>query len=174
MVLRYKGNLGPMGVTATAGYGGSGRVSSPGQQFRNLAYGDFGLELTYGGILVGGHVSGGRFNNSFGNLEPVGAKDAIAWTAGAQYTTGPVVFGASYYNFQHQGDFSSPATEGQAVDVGIAAGGTYTLAPGVSVFLSYLYGTHKQGGFDSIAQAPGPLHNYVQSQLIAIGTQLSW
>ena len=175
--LRYTGNFAGFGVKATVGAIHSGRVNYtgavPAQQFKDLSVGDFGLELSYAGFTVGGNLKAGQMNGLY-SLEPKGGKTAIGFLVGGQYAIGPAVIGANYFNYQSTGDFQDPAVEGQRVETGIAAGGTYTLAPGVSLFASYLYGTRKQGGFNFITGQPGNLHNYVQAQVIAVGTQLKW
>ena len=71
-------------------------------QYGGLSLGDAGLQVTYGGLAVGGHVTGGRSNGQFG-LDPKGSAASFAWLAGASYAIGPIIFGASYFDFQSAG-----------------------------------------------------------------------
>jgi hypothetical protein len=46
--------------------------------------------------------------------------------------------------------------------------------PGVNLFVDYLYGWRKQGGYDFATGNAGTDNNYVQSQLIGVGSQIQW
>jgi predicted porin len=174
--VRYRGNIGAVGIYGFGVYTASGHVNvSPpvaGSQFNGLSFGDFGLAATYGGLTLGGHVMAGKFNGVMA-LQPKGGVAANAWLIGAQYTTGPLTAGLSYYVYQSQG---SPLTVGigQRVERGLAVGGNYTLAPGLSLYASYLYGTRHQGGFNFATGAVGAANNDVKTQLIAVGTAVKW
>lgn len=170
---RYRGNFAGFGVAASAGYYGSGYVtnSSGPNKYDGLSVGEFGLELSYAGVTVGGNVEGGQMNGQWG-LMPKGGKQGVAWIAGAQYTTGPVVIGASYFNYQDQGTFGVGT---QRSNTGIAAGGTYAIAPGLVAYLSYLYGDIRQGGVNLLTGATGTVsNNEVHSQVITLGTRFMW
>lgn len=172
---RYRGNFGGFGVAAEAGYIGSGVINNATgpNEYVGLSQGNFGLELSYAGVTVGGNVIGGDGNAGWA-LQPKGGAHEIAWIAGAQYTTGPIIVGASYFNVQSQGAAGSLLDKSQRSETGIAAGGTYSVAPGLVVFLSYLYGTRHQGDYDFLASAVGPDNNDVKSQIISLGTQFKW
>jgi hypothetical protein len=71
---------------------------------------------------------------------------SVGWLVGAQYTSGPLVVGASFFRFSTTGDLpggidagsgatitSAGLTTGQQVNNGAALGGTYTLVPGVNL-----------------------------------------
>jgi hypothetical protein len=92
---------------------------------------------------------------------------------GVEYQSGPWIVGASYYAFDSQG---SPLTVGisQRREVGIAVGGTYTLAPGLDLIASYLYGERHQGDFNFGTGALGPANNATRSQLFALATAVKW
>ncbi len=184
--LRWRGVLGPVGIAATVGGMVGGRVldnSTPAAatQFTNLSVFDTGLVFTYGGLALGGHITTGQANGSF-NLKQSGQRNSFAWLAGGSYAFGPFIIGASYFDYASagvKGALSDP-TVGNRREQGISAGGTYTFAPGMNVFLSYLYGTRAQGGFDflsgavSSAGARVVTHNNVLAQGIQIGTQFRW
>ena len=90
-----------------------------------------------------------------------------------QYQTGPWVAGASYYVYQSQG---SPLTVGvtQRVETGVAVGTTYTIAPGLDLIASYLYGTRHQGDFNFGTGAVGTANNDVKVQLFSLATYVKW
>jgi predicted porin len=174
--LRYQSQIGPVGVTAFGIYVNSGHVnvsrSVPGSQFDGLSYGDFGLAFDYSSFTVGGHVTAGRYNG-VNALVPKGGANGIAWLVGAQYTRGPLVVGASWYDYTSQG---SPLTVGiaQRREQGFAAGATYNLAPGLGIVLSYLYGTRHQGDFDFVTGKAANTNNNTRAQEIALGTIVRW
>jgi predicted porin len=174
--VRYQGHFGPVGVYGFGIYNTSGHVNvSPtlaGSQFNGLNFGDFGVAATYGGLTIGAHGMAGQFNGVLA-LQPKGGVNANAWLVGAQYATGPLTVGASYYVYQSQG---SPLTVGiaQRVERGLAIGGNYTLAPGLVMYLSYLYGTRHQGDFNFATGTTGAAFNDVKTQLIGLGTVVKW
>ena len=194
-LLRYRGTFGGFGIAATGGYITSSNVKdTSGVPFNNdiragalrpnydgLEVADFGLAITYGGLSVGGKYQFGRFNGQWG-LAPKGLADGEAFLGGASYTFGPVIVGAHYLDYKSAGDLGNAAFGRQRRETGLAAGATYSLAPGLSVFLSYLYTQRTQSGYNFItgagvtAAAPGgnPNGNKVTAQLISIGTSFSW
>ena len=195
-LLRYRGTFGGFGVAATAGYIESAHVSdtqvgtpfatraNPGTgrlNYDGLNVGDFGAAVTYGGLSVGGKYQFGRFNGQW-NLAPRGVADGEAWLAGASYTIGPFIMGAHYLSYKSAGDVQSALRGRQRREDGIAAGATYSLAPGLSLFLSYIWTQRKQNGYD-FATGVGPTtanpngvgtHNKVTAQVIGVGTGFSW
>ena len=196
-LLRYRGTFGGFGIAATAGYIGSGNVrdnqtgvafnSNPlagtvRNNFDGLSIGDFGVALTYAGFSVGGKYQFGRFNNGSFGLVPKGLPDGEAFLIGGSYTIGPVVMGAHYLNFKSAGDLANAVQGRVRREQGVAAGATYSLAPGVSLFLSYLYNERKQNGFNFVtgqgvtAATPqgNAFSNKVTSSLISVGTSFSW
>ena len=183
---RYRGAFGPIGIAVQGGGIFSGKVEDNATPQRALQYdgyslGDGGVLLTYGGLAVGGHVTAGRQNGQFG-LDPKGSKDSFAWVAGASYAVGPFIVGASYFDYMSAGSKNNTVSNlvGNRNEWGAAAGGTYNFAPGMNIFLSYLYGHRKELGVDLLsgAVAAGGVnvltHNNVQSQGVSIGTQFRW
>jgi hypothetical protein len=184
-VLRYRGAFGPVGVAVTAGYIAGGRVvsdslaaPSASNTYKNPDIYDFGGQVTFGGLAVGGHLSGGQYNGGVG-LQRAGTKDALAYLVGTSYAFGPVIVGGSFFDYRSGGSktYATPLMSNRN-EYGIAAGGTYAFAPGMAVYLSYLYGHRYQGGFDFLAGAAtgttGGLHNNVQAQGVALGTSFRW
>jgi hypothetical protein len=171
---RYRGTVNALGIYAIGGYVSSGIVhNGAGPDLANgFSVGDAGLALTYAGVTIGGHLQIGAYNGQVA-LQPKGGAHAIAWLAGAQYATGPLTVGTSYFNYQSQG---SPDLVGisERHENGVAVGGTYAIAPGLVGFVSYLYGDRQQGGFNFITNATGPGDNNVHSQMLLLGSRVQW
>lgn len=192
-LLRYRGAFGGVGVAATASYIKSGHVRDNSNlpftnnptgtryAYEGLDVGDFGAALTFGGLSVGGKYQVGRFNGQW-TLLPDGAPGGEAWLVGASYTAGPLIVGAHYLDYKSAGNLLNGLADRQRRENSVAAGATYALAPGVSLFASYIYVQRKQNGYNFItdqgvtATAPGgnPNNNRITSQIFAIGTGFSW
>ncbi|WP_158803782.1 MULTISPECIES: porin [unclassified Acidisoma] len=195
---QYTQTFGPVGLQIGADYINAGTTNYTGApqpgvtptSFHQMSIFSGGVTATFAGLTIGGNSVYGAFNQVTGynfQLEPAGGVNALGWLVGAQYTIGPVVVGASWFNFNTTGDLpngvdagsgatitAAGLTTGQQVNNGFAAGGTYTLVPGVNLFVDYDYGWRKQGGYDFATFAAGTEHNYVQSQLFGVGTQIQW
>ena len=184
---QFTQTFGPIGVQLGADYISAGQVNYTGAAaslgYKNLNIFSGGATATIAGVTVGGNVVYGAYNQVSGynfQLEPDGGNAAIGTLFGAQYTLGPVVVGGSVFRFQTTGDLVSNGaggyqlTSGQQVNNGVAVGGTFTLVPGVSLFVDYDYGWRKQSGFDFASDTAGADNNYVQSQLFGVGTQIQW
>jgi outer membrane protein OmpU len=190
---QYTQTFGPVGIQLGADYMYAGQVNYTGTtsplSYHDLSMFSGGATATIAGITFGGNAVYGAFNQVSGysfQLEPNGGQNAVAFLLGAQYTMGPLVFGGSVFRFNTTGDLpqgtdsaggiitSQGLTTGQQVNNGLALGGTYTLVPGVNLFVDYDYGWRKQGGFDFATNNAGSANNYVQSQLFGVGTQIQW
>ncbi len=193
---QYTKTFGPVGVQIGADYTDAGQVNYTGgpsdraTSYKDLSILSGGATVTVAGFTFGGNSSYGAFNMADGDtfqLEPDGGSKAIGWLAGGQYTMGPIVVGASFFRFTQTGDLpggidagsgatitAAGLTTGQQQNDGIAAGATYTLVPGVSLFADYLYGMRQQGGYDFASGDAGTANNTVQSQLFGVGTQIQW
>jgi Gram-negative porin len=183
---RYQGSFGPVALYGYASYTGSGAVdytgatpigNAPGStyngKFNGMSVGQGGIAVTVAGLTVGGNVTAGNYNGLMA-LQPQGGAHAIAWLGGVQYAYGPVVVGASYYNFQSQGAVNLTNVSQRYTD-GLDIGGTYNLAPGLWFYGQYLYGQQHQGGFDFITGAAGvSTNNTVHAQAFEIGTKVRW
>jgi predicted porin len=196
-LIRYRGTFGPVGIAATAAYitGSHVQDDQTGVAYNNNSLagtvrykydgpsiGDFGAALTIAGASVGGHYTYGRYNGQVGNLVPAGLKSGDAWIAGASYTFGPTIIGAQWFVNETAGDLQNAVQGRNRREQGIAAGGTYSLAPGISIFLSALWGERKQAGYNFItgqgvtAATPGgnPFSNNVTVSAVSLGTAFSW
>jgi hypothetical protein len=200
-----------LGLAATASYTGGGHVNYTGPNYtasgadfvkpvtyNGLSMGDFGVALTYAGVLVGANYEFGRFSNALASgssqsfsLAPVGSKPASAWSAGASYTFGPAIVGATWVATDSPGAYSysaaaTPAASavtpglGQRHEAGVNTGGTLKVAPGLGVFLSYIWDERKQSGYDFVnseivAGGDDPTsNNKIRAQALTLGTSLTW
>ncbi len=196
-LLRYRGTFGPVGIAATGAIIAGSHVmdNQAGVPFNNNSLagtvrykfdgpsvGDFGAAVTFAGLSVGGKYMYGRYNGQVGGLVPAGLKSGDAWIAGASYTFGPTIIGGHWFVNETAGDLQNAAQGRNRREQGIAAGGTYSLAPGVSIFLSALWGERKQAGYNFItgqgvtATTPGgnPFSNNVSVSAVSLGTAFSW
>lgn len=191
---QYTQTFGPVGIQVGADYLSAGTVAYTGPtsegavtNYKDLSMLSGGATATIAGFTFGGNVVYGAFNQVSGytfQLEPDGGKSAIGTLFGAQYTVGPLVVGGSVFRFQTTGDIpnggdptyieASGLTTGQQVNNGLALGATYTLVPGVNMFVDYDYGWRSQGGFDFATNTAGADNNRVQAQLFGVGTQIQW
>jgi hypothetical protein len=180
---RYRGSFGPVGLAVQLGYIGSSHVNASinnaatATRYNGLSLGDFGATVTVAGLTVGGHIIGGNGNNN-GTLKPVGSVPEVAALIGASYTVGPLIVGASVFQTNDAGASGPPPIGtgvGQRRDRGVAAGGTYTLAPGVNLFLAYLYGDVKENGVNLLGDGEAATtHNQLRAEGLAIGTFIRW
>ncbi|HEX3984369.1 MAG TPA: hypothetical protein VHX12_11790 [Acidisoma sp.] len=192
---QYTQTFGPVALQIGLDYTNAGQVAHTGDPTGITGYKDMsiftgGATLSYHGLTFGGNSVVGAFNMADGftfQLQPNGGTNAVGFLAGAQYSLGPIVLGASFYRFTQTGDLpggidagsgatitAAGLTTGQQQNNGVAAGLTYTLVPGVSLFADYLYGTREQGGYDFASGNAGFDNNSVQSQLFGLGTQIQW
>jgi outer membrane protein OmpU len=193
---QYTKTFGPVGVQIGADYTNAGQVAYNGGPtdevtgYKDMNILSGGATVTIAGFTFGGNSSYGAFNLADGDtfqLEPDGGTKAVGFLVGGQYTMGPIVAGASFFRFTQTGDIpggidagsgatitAAGLTTGQQQNDGVAAGATYTLVPGVSLFVDYLYGFRQQGGYNFETGNAGTANNYVQSQLFGVGTQIQW
>ena len=122
IALRWRGQLGPVGVAVTGGYIGSGSArdittttgttgvgNSTGSNlrqanvFNGLSVWQIGAQATAYGFTVGGAYMQGNFNYFWGNTFR-GDQTAYQWTIGGAYTTGPITFGANFVSGMFPGN----------------------------------------------------------------------
>jgi predicted porin len=175
---RYQAKFDGVGLNVSGGYltaapVADGAAAAGTQPYQNMSVGSFGATVTFAGLTVGGNTKFGNMNGVY-EPNPTGAKDAVGFLAGAVYTIGHLSFGGSYFLYDDQGNYSKPLLEGQEQNIGVAAGATYILVPGVKLYASYLYGTRHQGDYDYLSGAAGPAYNNTMAQVFALGTWLYW
>jgi hypothetical protein len=189
--LRYQGVVGPVSIYAFGEYIGSGASSYSGTplaaqisqgapvgskytgKYNGLSAGFGGVELTIGGLAIGGGWQGGQYNGTMA-LEPKGGSGANLYGFGALYTIGALSFGASWYGFDTQGSVGLAGIS-QRHENAYGLGVNYTIAPGINPYLEALYGTVHQGDFNFITGANGSsAHNNAFSEALMIGIQVGW
>jgi outer membrane protein OmpU len=194
---QYTKTFGPVGVQIGVDYSTAGQVAiNPTEpttiptHYHDLNMLGAGATITVAGLTFGGSTYYGSYNVTDGDddqLEPDGGSNAIAWMVGAEYTVGPLIVGANFFRTTTTGDIpggidagsgatitSAGLTTGQQQNDGVAAGLTYTLVPGVSLFADYLYGLRHQGGYDFETGDAGTANNNTQAQLVGVGSQIQW
>ncbi len=186
---RYQGTFGPVGLKAQIGGSFGAAVQSndisassstvaagtvtaatvASTPYKNFTMGTAGISLTYAGFELDGNFNGGQFGP---DLTPVQTGHTYAWIVGASYTVGPVIVGAAYNGFDS--GYTKVTSGNGTHGYGIAAGGTYTLAPGASVYLEYLYGHQHANGVDLVNGGSSPYNNNIRAQAFGIGTAFKW
>lgn len=144
VVGRYRGTFGGVGVAANFGYLGSGRVedgTAGAFKTEGLSVLDGGAAITYMGLTVGGHVSGGRFNGQL-NLTAKGEKDSLVYLIGANYENGPYSIGAHYANVSIPGNFG----DGMRKISAVAVGASWNWAPGAQALAELVTGEQDEAG----------------------------
>jgi predicted porin len=171
----YKLALDGFGLNLSGGYLTAAPVSNSdgANKYQDMSVGSVGATMSYAGLTFGGNAKFGKMNGQY-EPTPDGGKAAVGFLAGAVYDIGHLSVGGSYFLYDDQGNYSKPATEGQEQNIGVAAGATYILTPGVKLYASYLYGTRHQGGYDYLSSSAGSAYNNTQAQVFAVGTWLYW
>lgn len=108
LAMRWRGQVGPAGISATFGYIGSGAArdlasvgaaqgtyNNQARVFNNLSVWQIGAQATAYGFTVGAAYMWGNFNYFWGNTFR-GDQSAYQWTIGGSYTTGPFTLGANF------------------------------------------------------------------------------
>ena len=192
---RYQGQFGAMGLLAYvvaegsqhANYTGPttaavlGNTTVPGSKFNgsynDLAIGSGGVAATFAGFTVGGNVVGGQMNGQLG-LQPKGGAPLLGFLVGVKYVAGPMTVGIVAEESWQQGNVNLSGISqlrGRAIDFA----GSYTVAPGMTVFAEYLWGDQYQGARNFISGAVGTaaganLNNNVKGQGFLVGNVVNF
>jgi hypothetical protein len=136
--------------------------------FNDLAIGSAGIAATFAGFTVGGNVVGGQMNGQLA-LQPKGGAPLMGVLAGVKYVVGPFTAGVVAEEFWMQNNVNlSGITQyrGRGIDVA----GSYTVAPGMTVFAEYLWNDQYQGSLNFVTGAIGSnANNNFKSQGFLIG-----
>jgi len=191
--VRYRGAFGPVGVAANVGgiyagamhnsLGGIGVAGSNSTLFNtyhNVEEFLAGAQVTFGGLLVGGHIETGQgiFQQQ---LESIAGKNITTWTAGATYTIGAFTAGVQYQNL-HDSHAVTAATVHGYTGQGPYVGAQYVVAPGLLTYIGYAYSDVKQTGKNLITGANTATtsvgayttNNHIHDSYATIGTVFSW
>jgi Gram-negative porin len=168
---RYQGQFGATGLLAYVVGEGSQHATYTGQttaavlgntavptskfngSFNDLAIGSAGVAATFAGFTVGGNVVGGQMNGQLG-LQPKGGAPLVGFLLGAKYVAGPLTVGVVGEEYWEQGNVNlSGISQLRARTIDFA--GSYTVAPGFTVFAEYLWGDQYQGARNFVTGAIG-------------------
>lgn len=195
-VVRLRTAMGPVGFAATVGAMESGHVNYDGQnygqpggpaaqvtKYNGLSVLTSGVQVTWGGLAVGGHMMYGRFNGQ-GGLQPNGGVMSWAPVVGASYTVGSNIIGFHFFSYANPGNWTQANAQfgvgHTRLEQGLAIGDTFTVAPGAYLMLSYLYGTRHQTGVDLLSGVNSSSGHFVatnnntRSQGLWAGTMFRW
>jgi len=193
--VRYQGQFGPTGLLAYvvgegsqhATYTGAtdavtlGNTAVPGSKFNgsynDLAIGSAGVAATFAGFTVGGNVVGGQMNGQLG-LQPKGGAPLVGILAGVKYVAGPFTVGVVGEEYWEQGNVNLSGIS-QLRARGIDVAGSYTVAPGMTVFAEYLWNDQTQGARNFVTGAIGTaagsnLNNNIHGQGFLVGNVVNF
>jgi hypothetical protein len=193
--VRYQGTFGGLGVLAYAAWEHSGvanytGLTTPailgtttvaGSQFtgkyEGLNFGSGGAALTYAGFTLSANAIGGKLNGQ-GAAMPVNGVRESAVIVGLKYVTGPLTVGVSVEKGWYQGNVVLTGIS-QRYGQGIAVGGNYVVAPGLTVFGEYMYEEINQGANNFVTGAVGTAaganaNNKVKAQGFLIGNVINF
>lgn len=200
VMLRYRGSFGPVGLVVSGGIVGAGTIGASGNalSYDNVLVGIGGTEVSFAGITVGGIITGGRANyalttrgnqaqtlatpgnatTAYGQGSPLrplpssGNNDNLfTWQIGAKYDIGPFTVGLAYHEAKYEGSIAAPAN---ATDRGLGLGGSYAVAPGISLYAEYLYGRREETGVDLRTGQLGVNNNKATVNLFGLGVGFEW
>ncbi len=172
------------GIKASGGYIIASPIGNSGGELGTTGFrGDYkqleiataGAQISYAGFMLGANIKDGQVNNGYTFLLP-GQRRALDYLISAEYTMGPAIIGAYYFNNQSAGAHSAltPTVARTEQDNGVAVGANYAVTPNLGLFVTYIYGQRKQPGFDFATNAVGDAYNRTHSQAIGAGAALKW
>ncbi len=155
--LFYSGTFNGVSVSTSFGYeqGKAAVFTTPASanSYNDLRAYQFGVQFGYAGVLIGGgYQNAGKSGYTRGAVStsgnPIQNKTAqSSYNAGISYENGPAVVG---FNYEHGEDAGDMTLVGSRKADLFSVGATYTLAPGLTTSLEYLYSvTHNQKNFSS-------------------------
>lgn len=176
---RYQGTFGGVDLKAYADYTTAGKMggtplntSAANWRYDKLSFINSGVAVSAMGFTLAADYVHGAVNGQLG-MKPSGAPDMNAIVTGLTYVNGPLTLGAEYAQIDHQGDVRLTGRS-QRHEWEVAFGGTYAVAPGMSVTAAYMYMQRHQGGFNWNANALGAAGNDTRGQSILLSTALTW
>lgn len=147
-----------------------GDIGAP-QPYDDMGVFQVGGQTTFMGFTVGANLKSGQVEDGYA-FKPKGGRDGLAYIIGGSYTMGPYVVGASFYDEQTAGSWTTATkktTERTLDEYGVAVGGNYVVAKPLSLFVQYLYGHEHQKGNSSLSASGNG-----QAQVLAAGATIKW
>jgi hypothetical protein len=175
--LMYAANLHGFLTKASVGVLNAAPVNDtyPGvAQVKGMTVYQAGAQTTFAGLTVGANVKWGSVEDGYAFIAK-GARNGLTYIANATYVVGPYVVGASFYDGQTAGAWTSTNGMGRTMsEYGVAVGGNYVIGKDLSLFTQYLYG-HRHQANNNIYASNGTLSNgNAQVQLIETGATFKW
>lgn len=174
---RYQGKLGPVAVTGALGMMTAGHVTNATAPASNPTVIWTGWTFAANGFAIGGNFITGNSGASGSGVVPElkGAPHEMAYTIGTSYAFGPFIVGASYLGEHQAANYNGTTVKHASSEQGINVGGTYYWAPGSQLFVSWLWGTRHQAGYDFATSTAGSsVGNSTRASGILIGNQFDW
>jgi hypothetical protein len=140
-------------------------------KYDNLNFVNAGVAVTAAGTTFAVDYIGGAINSQLA-MRPTGGAPTSALLYGVTYKNGPLTVGAEAGFIDTQG--SAALTKiSQRHEYEFAAGGSYGVAPGLTLVLEYMYQHRHQGDYNFLTGATGSTGD-VQSNGILFTTMLNW
>jgi predicted porin len=201
--LRYRGSFGPVGLGVSGGYFGADTIGAdgPAPSYSAIQVGIVGANVSFAGFTLGGNYSFGRANlasiSSTGSVtyglgtpfRPLPSTTSTAagslfrdddgysqWSLALSYSIGPFGVGIGYHQVRAEG---STAASANMKDTGIGIGGSYNVAPGMNLFVEYIYGKREEDGVNLRTGAVNPvatpnLNSEFVANAFGIGVSINW
>jgi hypothetical protein len=194
-MVRWQGNLGPVGliveggahtasVVSNSGLTGTATDGSPQYRFKSPTALDLGAQVAIGGLAVGAHYTGGNTNPDGTNtFVPIGGgmRGSAAFAAFASYAFGSAIVGVGYYQLDSGGaDTHSFAAVpgvgrfGGRHEIGLNVGGGYNYAPGATIYAEAIYGQRHQGNYNFLDNVRGLAHNNTHAGGLMLTNYFVW
>ncbi len=184
LAAKYAGTFGVVGAKVNGGYVFSGAENAGGVQVaQDVSYGNVGAQILIAGFELEGSVLVGKFNVNYtdnGNPDgplPVGAKGTTAFAVAAGYANGPIKFGGGYYHVSYdEADYGGPLGGNGHIN-GFGLGASYTVGPGVVLYLDATTGSVDEGNwvFQNVGKGtPGATFGGQHPSALGIGTFFTW
>ncbi len=157
---------------AVAGLAGGGSTTGS-LRYDGLNFFNGGVAVSYFGVTVNADITAGRENRS-NALDTSGGVPVRAELAGINYVFGPIAVGAVGAIIDSQGAPQLTGTS-QRHEFAVAAGGSYKIAPGITLALEYQYEQKHQGAYNFNTAAAGvPTGNNIKVQGLTLATVVTW
>jgi hypothetical protein len=167
-------------LTTTAYVAPSPVANASSMHYDNLSFYKAGVAVTALNLTLAADYIGGAVNGQLA-MRPQGAAPMSALVTGLTYGNGPLTAGVQFGVANSQGAAQLTGIS-QRHEWGLATGGAYRLAPGLTLVAEYQYAFRHQGGFNfatntvgagSTATTAGTTRN-AQGQGITFATVLTW
>ena len=175
-------NVGAFAVYETAGkesIAGGGAVPTTGGNVGTFKYDNLSfvnaamfVQVPSVGVTWALAYNGGAVNGQLA-MRPTGGAPENAFLTGLVYRNGPWTLGAEVGIVESQGDARLTKVS-QRKETEIAFGGSYAVAPGLTMALEFMHTERHQGGFDFVGGGLGTQRNDVKGNGVTFSTSVAW